>query len=344
MSGIKTDDADGTCVVIIDRPPLNALTAELLEAGTALLDGLAASPPRGGVVLTGAGRTFTAGVDTALVAAGDRDYRRRLVWAVNDFAAALYRLPCAVVAAVGGHAVGAGGIMCLASDWVVAAAGPSRIGLPEAKAGLPFPRVPQIIMAYGLDPVWRRRLALSSMLLSPEEAVTSGLCDEIAAPGELMPCAIARARAIEAQPGFAVIKADLRRVALAEIDAVYADRRDPLADACSAHLPRRSIAGKTACHKTRMGCYGDFAMIAILQGLRMIIVFTVMTCALILLPLWWKIGLMVAAAGLGGLTVFAFVSAWIEGRPYRRNELLAYNAEMDAAVRSVLRPSGGHDA
>jgi len=225
----RVESSGETLIVVIDRPPVNALTADLLEAGTAFLRELAGDPPTGGVVLTGAGGVFTAGVDRKLIAASERDYRRRLVWAVNDFAAALYRLPCALVAAVNGHAVGAGGIMCLASDWTIAADGDARIGLPEAKAGLPFPRVPQIVMAHGLDPVWRRRLALSSMLLSPAEAVEAGLVDEVVHPEQLVDTAVARAADMQAQPGFAVVKADLRRTALAEIAAVYVERTDPLA-------------------------------------------------------------------------------------------------------------------
>jgi enoyl-CoA hydratase/carnithine racemase len=230
MGQFRVEAADDTLILLIDRPPVNALTADLLEAGAVFLEEIAGNPPAGGVVLSGAGDTFTAGVDRKVVADADRDYRRRLVWAVNRFAAALYRLPCALVSAVNGHAVGAGGIMCLASDWTLAADGPAKIGLPEAKAGLPFPRVPQIIMAHAMDPVWRRRLALSSMLLLPPAAIASGLVDEVTAADRLVDAAIARARDMQAQPGFAVVKADLRRAALAEIDAVFAARADPLAD------------------------------------------------------------------------------------------------------------------
>jgi enoyl-CoA hydratase/carnithine racemase len=230
MGEFRVEAAGETLVLSIDRPPVNALTADLLEAGAKFLVELAGSPPAGGLVLTGAGTTFTAGVDRKVIGDGDRDYRRRLVWAVNGFAAALYRLPCALVSAVNGHAVGAGGIMCLASDWTVAVDGEAKIGLPEAKAGLPFPRVPQIVMAYSLDPVWRRRLALSSMLLSPQESLAAGLVDEVVASGALVDVAVLRAREMQAQPGFAVVKADLRRAALTEIDAVLTAGVDSLAD------------------------------------------------------------------------------------------------------------------
>jgi enoyl-CoA hydratase len=125
-----------------------------------------------------------------------------------------------VVAAVGGHAIGAGGIICLASDWVYAADADFKIGVPEAKAGIPFPVVPLIIMDHQLDPVWRRRLALSSMLLGPHQAVAAGLADAVIAPGELVDQAVAQAAMLSSQPAFAIIKQDLRRKALTEIAAL----------------------------------------------------------------------------------------------------------------------------
>jgi enoyl-CoA hydratase len=200
--------------------PLNALTIEMLNEGAAALRTLAANPPRGGLVLASRHGAFTAGVDTKAAAGLDATGRQQLVEAVNAFAAALYRLPCAVVAAVGGHAIGAGGIICLASDWVLTADASLKIGVPEAKAGLPFPAVPLIIMAHQMDPVWRRRLALSSMLLGPHDAVTAGLADAVVPADELVDAAVAQAGALSSQPAFRVIKQDLRRAALAEIAAV----------------------------------------------------------------------------------------------------------------------------
>jgi enoyl-CoA hydratase/carnithine racemase len=224
MSFFRTEDHQGTLLVTLDRPPYNALIPELLDEGTAMLIALADAPPAAGIVLTGAGDNFTRGMDVkyvaALNAAGDRDGGRAAAEAVNRFTAALHRLPCAVVGAINGHAIGAGGIMALACDWVVAASGDYKIGLPEAKAGLPFPAVPQLILDHWLDPVWRRRLALSSMLLGPEAAITAGLADEIAAPDALVTTAITRAQELSAQPGFAACKEQLRAVANADIEAV----------------------------------------------------------------------------------------------------------------------------
>lgn len=216
----RTERHGGTLLISVDRPPLNALTFQLLEEAAAFLTELIKAPPVAGVVITGHGTTFTAGVDTKVAASLSLPDRTRLLRAVNSFAAALYRLPCAVVSAVNGHAIGAGGIMCLASDWTVIADTPLKIGLPEAKAGLPFPAVPTLIMDHQLGPVWRRRLALSSMLLGPQEAIAAGLADELAAPGALVETALTRARELESQPAFRQIKADQRQKALTELAAI----------------------------------------------------------------------------------------------------------------------------
>jgi enoyl-CoA hydratase len=220
MTYFELESRRGTQILWFDRAPLNALTIEMLSEGAVALRALAGNPPRGGLVLASRHGAFTAGVDTKAAAALDAAGRQQLVEAVNAFAAALYRLPCAVVAAVGGHAIGAGGIICLASDWVLIADTPLKIGVPEAKAGLPFPAVPLIIMAHQMDPVWRRRLALSSMLLGPHEAVAAGLADIVVPAAELVDSAVAQAAALSSQPAFRVIKQDLRRAALAEIAAV----------------------------------------------------------------------------------------------------------------------------
>jgi enoyl-CoA hydratase len=220
MKNFQLETRGDTQILWFDRAPLNALTIDMLDEGAAALVALAANPPRGGLVLAGRHSAFTAGVDTKAAAALDAAGREQLVRSVNAFAAALYRLPCAVVAAVGGHAIGAGGIICLASDWVVVADAPLKIGVPEAKAGLPFPPVPLIIMAQQMDPVWRRRLALSSMLLGPNEAVAAGLADQVVPAADLVEAAIAQAAVLSSQPAFRVIKKDLRHAALAEIAAV----------------------------------------------------------------------------------------------------------------------------
>ena len=220
MTYFPTENRDGTIIVTLTNGERNTLNPDLLEEGAAALQMLAKSPPEGGVVLTGAGEHFTCGMDTKVAASLDEAGQKRAVASINAFAAALHRLPCAVVCAVNGNAIGAGGIMMLCADWIYAATGHYKIGLPEAKAGLPFPAVPQAILDHWLEPAWRRRLALSSMLLKPNEAIGAGLVEATVMPGDLIDKSVAKAREMNAQPGFKACKRQLRAKANAEIDAI----------------------------------------------------------------------------------------------------------------------------
>ena len=222
MSYFSTEDRDGTTIVTLANGERNTLHPELLEEGIAALQALAKDPPENGIVLTGAGEHFTCGMDTKIAAALDKAGQIQAAAAIDRFAAALHRLPCAVVVALNGNTIGAGGIMALAADWIIAAQGDYKIGLPEAKAGLPFPPVPQAILDHWLDPVWRRRLSLSSHLLTPVEALSAGLADELADPAQLLDHALLRVKELAAQPGFKACKRQLRAKANAEIDAILA--------------------------------------------------------------------------------------------------------------------------
>ena len=220
MTYFPTEDRGGTIIITLTNGERNTLHSDLLDEGAAALRALAKDPPNGGVVLTGAGEHFTCGMDTKVAASLDEAGQKRAVAGINDFAAALHRLPCALVCAVNGNAIGAGGIMMLCADWVLAAQGDYKIGLPEAKAGLPFPAVPQAILDHWLDPVWRRRLALSSQLLTPAEALMAGMADELCMPKQLLDEAVMRVQEMNAQPGFKACKRQLRAKANAEIDGI----------------------------------------------------------------------------------------------------------------------------
>ncbi|MDJ0641512.1 MAG: enoyl-CoA hydratase/isomerase family protein [Erythrobacter sp.] len=222
MSHFNREMRGETVVMALANPPYNTLRSDILEEGAAVFAALAEAPPTGGVVLTGQGEDFTRGMDTKVAATFDEADAERARAGINAFCAGLHRLPCALVCAVNGHAIGAGGIMALCGDWVVTADGDQRIGLPEAKAGLVFPTVAQAILDHWLDPVWRRRLALSSQLLGPQEALAAGLVDEIVAPETVLDTAVRRAGELMAQPGFVACKRQLRAKANAEIDALMA--------------------------------------------------------------------------------------------------------------------------
>lgn len=222
MDHFHVEKRGGVALVTLDNPPYNAIFAELMEAGTDLISELAKTEETHAIVLTGAGTNFTRGMDVKIAAALTPEGREKTRTAINVFCAQLHRLHCPLVCALNGHTIGAGGIIALTADWVVASDGDFRIGLPEAKAGLAFPPIPQAIIDHWLDPVWRRRLALSSQLFVPRDAIATGMVDEVVAPDALVDAAVTRAAELAAQPAFADCKRQLRAKANAEIDALLA--------------------------------------------------------------------------------------------------------------------------
>jgi enoyl-CoA hydratase len=217
-----------TAVVAFARPPLNAFDLELIEELHECLQRLAVEPPPGGLVLTGEGAAFSAGVDFKQTPSYSDDQRARLVRTINSAITELYGFPAATVAAVNGHAIGGAFVMMLACDARLAADAPAKLGLTEVTAGIPYPAVPIAVVNAEIEPGYRRHLVLSGELIDPTTALARGIVDEILAPHKLVPRAIELARARAAASAYATIKEQLKHETLARMRAIVASGHDPL--------------------------------------------------------------------------------------------------------------------
>src|SRR5882757_10027466 len=77
------EEHTGVAVVSLARPPVNALDLPMIEELESTFARVANATPRIGVVLTGAGNTFSAGVDTKAFASYGREERHRVVLAIT---------------------------------------------------------------------------------------------------------------------------------------------------------------------------------------------------------------------------------------------------------------------
>jgi enoyl-CoA hydratase len=98
---------DETLLITIDRPPVNALDLDAIAALERAFAAATGDVPRDGVVLTGGGQVFSAGVDTRAFANYSRDQRHAMVRAITRMVARLIAIPAPVVAAINGHALAA---------------------------------------------------------------------------------------------------------------------------------------------------------------------------------------------------------------------------------------------
>jgi enoyl-CoA hydratase/carnithine racemase len=180
---LLVERAGGVARVTLDRAPLNLLEPELIRA---LRDGfrdLAQDPGVRVAVLTGRGRAFTAGMDVHVLAALDVARAKALITGLHEAIQAVHAAPFPVVAAVNGHALGAGFELALACDLRVAARG-ATFGLPEVRVGVPSV-IEAALLAPLVGPGRAAELLLCGESIGADDALTWGLVNRVVAAEEL---------------------------------------------------------------------------------------------------------------------------------------------------------------
>lgn len=212
---IETEDRGVVRVLRLQRGKVNALDLELLVALADALGDAERSPARA-LVLTGAGSSFSAGVDLVRLIDGGEDYARAFLPALEAAFLRLFTFPRPVVAAVNGHAIAGGCILACACDRRLMAAGKGRVGVPELLVGVPFPVLALEILRFAVPRRELQRLVYGGATFQPDEALRMGLVDELVDPHEVEPRALAAAEQLAAIPAeaFRLTKLQLRDPAL----------------------------------------------------------------------------------------------------------------------------------
>lgn len=201
---VLVTERDGVVTIELNRSErLNAVNTGMVEA---LLQALREAQRRGAraVVLTGAGSSFCSGHDLREPVADDGpdDTRRRLE-TLQDVTRALKSLPCPVVAAVEGYAVGAGAEFAFACDLVVAGR-EAVFAFPEVSVGLAVTNGITQLLAAVLGPQRAKYLLLTGERFGPQQAHEWGLISLVTDRGTARAQADALARRLAAQPPTAV--------------------------------------------------------------------------------------------------------------------------------------------
>ena len=220
MFVIEREDLGEIAVLRLAHGPVNAMDLELCRAASQQLRGLAADPARA-VVITGAGRAFSAGVDLRRYLEQGEPYVERFLPALAELFSAAFELTKPLVAAVNGHAIAGGCVLAACADVTYMAAGSGRIGVPELKVGVPFPRVALEILRHAVGEVAARRLVFGADTHDADTARALGLVDDVVPAGELLDRAVGTARALATEipaDSFAVTKTQLRREARERIE------------------------------------------------------------------------------------------------------------------------------
>ncbi|RZN35384.1 enoyl-CoA hydratase/isomerase family protein [Bradyrhizobium sp. Leo121] len=128
--------ADGIAEIMLDRPPVNALSLSLIDALLAALKTAKDDPAVRAVIIGSAHKVFCAGLDLDIVrgkpAIEIKGFLERLYFALNDVQ---YRMGKPTIAAIDGAARAGGMTIAISCDMIIAGDG-STFGYPEIDVGL----------------------------------------------------------------------------------------------------------------------------------------------------------------------------------------------------------------
>jgi enoyl-CoA hydratase len=173
----------------------NALSGALRRAFPAALSSLAADEDVRVVVLTGAGRAFSAGLDLAEIAASGASVEANV--GAENMVEAIAAFPKPIIGAINGIAVTGGFEIALALDILLVAEEAAFID-SHVRVGITpgWGLSQRLARAVGLARA--NELSLSGRSLAAHEAVAWGLANHVYPAADLMPAALALAQQIAA--------------------------------------------------------------------------------------------------------------------------------------------------
>lgn len=209
--GLRWDEVDGvrTGVAILtlqreDR--LNALTVAMGAAFEVAVASLAMEPELRAVVVTGAGKAFSAGGDLDFLeerAAASPQQNAEEMRAFYRRYLSVRQLPVPVLAAIQGPAIGAGLCLALACDVRIAAT-KAKLGFTFVSLGLHPGMGATFLLPALVGPQTASRLLLTGDVIDGEEASRLGLVAEAVSAEETLPVTLAYARRMAAAGPVAV--------------------------------------------------------------------------------------------------------------------------------------------
>lgn len=216
---LLSEDRGMVRILTMNRPEkLNALNFALTQALVAAFEAVAGEPDLRALVLTGAGRAFCAGADTAEfkdLTPDNQDLVDRRAALTGRLHAIVPQTRVPVIALVNGHAMGGGAGLALACDMVLAA-DTAVFAYPEVRHSL----VAAIVMASLVRQVGRKTafdLVATGRKVGADEALALGLVNKVLPAADLMVDGLRLAEALAAQDPRAMAESKALLQAVADL-------------------------------------------------------------------------------------------------------------------------------
>jgi enoyl-CoA hydratase len=190
---VLTERRDGVTILTLNRPEaLNALSSGLRAALATALGELAADDDTGVIILTGAGRAFTVGLDLKELGG---EVAPEQTSASIDLGRAMAAVQKPIIGAINGFAITGGFELALMCDFLIASP-TARFADTHARVGVVpgwglSQRLPRLI---GINRA--KELSLTGNYLDAEQALAWGLVNRVVPADELLSVAVSLARDI----------------------------------------------------------------------------------------------------------------------------------------------------
>jgi enoyl-CoA hydratase/carnithine racemase len=200
---VRLEVADGVGTIRLDRPPMNALNAQVQEELRAAAHEAGDRDDVRAVVLYGGEKVFAAGADIKEMA--DMSYADMAgrAGALQSAFTAVARIPKPVIAAVTGYALGGGCELALCADFRVAAAD-AKLGQPEILLGIIPGAGGTQRLARLVGPAKAKDIVFSGRFVEAAEALEIGLVDRVVEPAEVYQAALTWAGRYSSGPAHAL--------------------------------------------------------------------------------------------------------------------------------------------
>lgn len=217
-------------VLKLDRDE-NRFRPDFLDAITGALDEVEAAGNPAALVTTGAGRFYSNGLDLDWMNAQDREGAAAYMSSVLALFARTLTFPAITVAAMNGHAFGAGAQWALAHDYRVMRSDRGYFCMPEINMGMPLhPGMTALIQAR-LPHQSAHEVITAGKRYPAEEALARGIVDAVAPEEQVVAQAVELAAPLaeKAHPIMSKLKGDMYPTTLERlgVDPKSVLRKDP---------------------------------------------------------------------------------------------------------------------
>lgn len=205
-----TTEVHGSTMLLRCAAGDNRLSVAVLDAWDDALDRVESDDKIGALVSIGDGKFYSYGLDVDVLAAADESVGPYL----DRVLALLHRvlvLPVATVAALNGHAFGAGAILALAHDARIMRSDRGMFCLPEVDLGFGFPPLMSALIRSKLSPFAAQEAMTTGERYRSAAAIERQIVDAAVTEAELLDTALAIAarRGNKQRSALGAIKADL---------------------------------------------------------------------------------------------------------------------------------------